>query len=72
MDLIPRHEVTLYVVKLPYATFGLEARNGVIVRAAPFAGWTVGRKIVDVLGYYKRRFPESEWMTVADKGKEGQ
>jgi hypothetical protein len=72
MDLIPRREATLYVVRLPHATFGLEARNGVIVRAAPFAGWTVGRKIVDVLGYYTRRFPGSEWMAITDREGEGQ
>jgi hypothetical protein len=67
MDLIPRQEVTLYVVKLPHVTFGLEARRGVIVRAAPVASWTMGRKVADVLGYYMRRFPESEWMVVTDR-----
>jgi hypothetical protein len=61
---------TVYVIRLPHATFGLESRDGVIVRAAPIAGWMVGSRVVDVLGYYRRRYPESEWLVVTDAKKE--
>jgi hypothetical protein len=61
---------TLYVVRIPHATFSLEVRDGIIVRAAPIAAWTVGRKVGDVLGYYVRRFPGSEWMAIPDSKEE--
>lgn len=37
-----------YAISLPHATFVLILRAGVVVRAAPIAGWAV-------LGYYRRK-----------------
>ena len=42
-------------VTLPYATFALILRAGVVVRAAPIAGWAVGKDEARVLGYYRRK-----------------
>lgn len=47
--------MTLYWISLPYATFGIESSNDVIVRAAPISYRSIGRKEDDVLEYYKGR-----------------
>lgn len=37
------------------ATFGLIARHGRIVRAAPTAKWTVGKSVDEVIAHFKQR-----------------
>lgn len=44
-----------YAVRLPYATFALVVRDGVVVRAAPIARWAVGRPEDEALEYYRRK-----------------
>lgn len=46
---------TLYQIKVSYACFGIVAKNGVVVEAAPIAKWTVGKDIQYVLNYYRTR-----------------
>lgn len=46
---------TAYYVSLPYATFALMLRAGIVIRAAPIAGWAVGKEEALVLGYYRRK-----------------
>ena len=53
----------LYQVTVPYACFDLLARSGVIVRAAPIAGWATGKRLVDVTAYYRRRGGSVEEVT---------
>jgi hypothetical protein len=42
-------------VSLPWATFGLAVRDGVVVDAAPIARWTIGKPELDVAAYWRRR-----------------
>jgi hypothetical protein len=46
---------TAYSVSLPYATFALVLRDGIVTRAAPIAGWAVGKEEARVLRYYRRK-----------------
>lgn len=43
----------LWWIHLPYATFGIESQGSRVVRAAPIAGWSVGRDIEDVKAFYR-------------------
>jgi hypothetical protein len=52
--------ITLYQIRLPHATFGIEVCDGVVTKAAPIAKWTVGKKSGEVIGYYLRRYHPSE------------
>lgn len=42
-------------VSLPYATFGIETREGEVVNAAPIARWAMGRPERDVAEFYRRK-----------------
>lgn len=42
-------------VSLPFATFALVVRDGLVVDAAPIARWSIGRRELDVADYYRRR-----------------
>lgn len=42
-------------ISLPYATFGLIVRDGVVVDAPPIARWTIGKPEVTVVAYYRRK-----------------
>jgi hypothetical protein len=64
--------ITLYQIRLPHATFGIEVRDGIVTRAAPIAKWTVGKKSGDVLGYYMRRYYPSEAWAVTGIREEGE
>jgi hypothetical protein len=44
-----------WYISLPYATFALILRAGIVTRAAPIAGWAVGKDEARVLGYYRRK-----------------
>jgi hypothetical protein len=44
-----------YYIDTGYAFFGIIAKRGVVVEAAPIAKWTIGKNIEDVLTYYKER-----------------
>lgn len=46
---------TLIYVDLPYACFGLEAHEGVVVDAAPIARWAVGRPLEEVRRYFEKK-----------------
>ena len=46
---------TLHRVCLPYATFGLVARAGVVVHTAPIAAWARGKPLAEVAAYYRRK-----------------
>ncbi len=39
-------------VSLPYAVFGLISLNGIVVRAAPIAKWTVGKNLHYISNYF--------------------
>jgi SLOG family YspA-like protein len=47
--------IELWRVSMPFATFGIESTDGKVVRAAPIAGWSVGRPVIGVLDYYRQR-----------------
>ncbi len=42
-------------VDLPYACFGLIIERGIVVEAAPIAGWATGKPAREVLEYFKRK-----------------
>lgn len=42
-------------VSLPYATFGVVCRGGVVVEAAPIARWMVGRTEQDCARWVRRK-----------------
>ena len=42
MDNVHKENI-LYWVKLPYATFGVVVRMGMVVSSAPIAKWAVGK-----------------------------
>lgn len=42
-------------VSLPWATFGLGVRGGVVVEAAPIARWCVGKPEQQVAAYWRGR-----------------
>jgi putative molybdenum carrier protein len=42
-------------VDVPWACFGIVAEDGVVVEVAPIAGWAVGKKLEEVLDYFRRR-----------------
>lgn len=42
-------------VSLPWATFGLRCRAGIVVSAAPIARWAVGRRERVVADYYREQ-----------------
>lgn len=44
-----------YRFTLTWATFAIKVVDGVVVLAAPIAGWTLGHPIANVLTYYNRR-----------------
>jgi hypothetical protein len=37
--------VTLYRIDLPWATYGIEVKNGIVTSAPPLLGWMVGSKL---------------------------
>lgn len=37
-----------YYVQLPYATFGIAVRKGVVIKAAPIAAWSIGKTLLRV------------------------
>lgn len=45
----------LVQVTLPHAVFGLVAAGGVVIDAAPIAGWAIGEPEKKVADYYRRR-----------------
>jgi len=52
-------EVTRWIwVSLPYATFALAARDGLVVDAAPIARWSIGKPEQQVADYYRRKGAE--------------
>lgn len=44
-----------YWISLPYATFGVGARDGVVVETAPIAKWARGKALAAVLAYYRKK-----------------
>jgi len=42
-------------VSLPYATFGIITREGMVTGAAPIARWTIGKDERYVADYYRRK-----------------
>ncbi|HET9493380.1 MAG TPA: hypothetical protein VFR15_04040 [Chloroflexia bacterium] len=44
-----------YWISLPHATFGIAAREGRVVKAAPIAGWAMYKPLDRVLEYYTRK-----------------
>ncbi len=44
-------------ISLPYATFGVAIRSGVVVDAAPIARWALG-KPARALSFYRRKGAE--------------
>ena len=42
-------------VSLPWAAFGLIARDGVVCDAPPIARWCIGKQLKGVLAYYRKR-----------------
>lgn len=42
-----------YWIHLPYATFGIAVRDGLVVRAAPIAAWSLGKP--NIIEYYRRK-----------------
>jgi hypothetical protein len=42
-------------VDLPWACFGMIALNGVVVEAAPIAGWAKGKMVREVTDHFERR-----------------
>ena len=37
--------MSLYIIDLPYAHFGIEVENDKVIRTAPIGGWMYGRDI---------------------------
>ena len=50
-----------YWISLNSDTFGLVAKNGVIVDAPPAARWTKGREAVAVLDVFRRKGARIDW-----------
>lgn len=46
--------MTWFRISLPYATFGVAIKDGIVVRAAPIAAWSIGKPAA-VLGFYRRK-----------------
>jgi hypothetical protein len=46
---------SLYWISLSYATFGIVVRGLKVIKAAPIAQWTVGKKLDYVLSYYQNK-----------------
>lgn len=42
-------------VELSYAVFGVLARDGIVIDAAPIAGWAIDRPEREVADYYRRK-----------------
>ena len=51
-------------VEQPHACFAFEVTDGLVTRAAPIAGWTVGKPGRDVVGYYRDRDAQVTWQQV--------
>lgn len=45
----------LYRIELPYACYGIEGVNSIVIRAAPIAGWMVGKHLDDMTAWVKRK-----------------
>ena len=45
----------LYHIDIDYACFGIIAKNGIVIEAAPISKWALGKSINDVLNYYKNK-----------------
>lgn len=52
---MPTTTDTAWYVSLPYATFALVLRADVVTRAAPIAGWAIGKDEARVLEWYRRK-----------------
>ena len=44
-----------YWFSLPYATYGVAARNGVVCNAAPIARWMIGKELSFVMNWCRAR-----------------
>lgn len=44
-----------WYISLPYATFALILRVGIVIRTAPIAVWAIGKTEARVLDYYRRK-----------------
>lgn len=42
----------LYRITTDYACFGIIAQDDRIIKAAPIAGWTIGKRVYHALKYY--------------------
>lgn len=45
----------LYYIDTHYACFGIIEERGVVINAAPIAGWAIAHSIDEVLHYYKTK-----------------
>lgn len=48
-------KIESYYISLPYATFGVTAKNRLIIDAAPIAGWSLKKDLGYVLNFYKKK-----------------
>lgn len=48
-------DARLIQVELEYAVFGVAVRNGVVIDAAPIAGWAIDRSERAVADYYRAK-----------------
>jgi hypothetical protein len=51
-------------VEQRHACFAFEVTDGLVTRAAPIAGWTVGKRGSAVVGYYRDRDARVTWQQV--------
>lgn len=48
-------------VDVPFACFGFEVAGGHVVRAAPVAGWMVGKRGAEMVTYWRSRGATVTW-----------
>ena len=47
--------ISLYIIDLPYANFGIEVENDKVTRTAPIGGWMFGRDISFISQWVHKR-----------------
>lgn len=60
-----------YWVSLPYATYGLRIRGGIVVEAPPIARWMKGRDKQEVMSWLEKKGARVVKLRVRHKGHEG-
>lgn len=44
-----------YYIDLPYACFGVEVEEGIVIRTPPIGHWMMGKDIKTIIGWVKKK-----------------